>query len=90
MSGESEDDSEAPDPDDLLNRDELRAAGDSVPETDSDDATTGEDTDSTARSSPTPCPRCGTPVAMVTARGPGDTRVSPCGCRVRGNILDDE
>lgn len=88
MSGES-DDSGARDSGDRLDRDELRAAGDSIPGPDSDDATAGEDSDSAARPSPTPCPRCGTPIAMVTARGPDDARASPCGCRVHGGILDD-
>ncbi|WP_254864333.1 hypothetical protein [Halovivax gelatinilyticus] len=28
------------------------------------------------------CPRCGTPVAMLTICGPMDARVAPCGCRL--------
>ncbi|WP_263017722.1 hypothetical protein [Natronobiforma cellulositropha] len=28
------------------------------------------------------CPRCGEPMVLVTVRGPGDQRVSPCGCRL--------
>ncbi|WP_169732113.1 hypothetical protein [Halostagnicola larsenii] len=28
------------------------------------------------------CPRCGTPVALVTSRGPTEHICSPCGCEV--------
>ncbi|WP_263020953.1 hypothetical protein [Natronobiforma cellulositropha] len=28
------------------------------------------------------CPRCGGPMTVLTVRGPGDRRVSPCGCRL--------
>ena len=28
------------------------------------------------------CPECGSRIARVTTRGPGDVRASPCGCRI--------
>ncbi|GAB3033874.1 hypothetical protein [Natronobiforma cellulositropha] len=40
------------------------------------------DTDDDPSVLPSACPRCGTPMVLVTVRGPSDRRVSPCGCRL--------
>ncbi|GAB3038634.1 hypothetical protein [Natronobiforma cellulositropha] len=40
------------------------------------------DTDDDSAPALSPCPRCGDPMVLVTVRGPGDRRVSPCGCRL--------
>lgn len=36
------------------------------------------------------CPRCGTPVLVVTGLGPTEHVATPCGCRVPGDLLECE
>ncbi|ELY53621.1 hypothetical protein C493_13933 [Natronolimnohabitans innermongolicus JCM 12255] len=54
--------------------------------TDTDDSVARAD-DTAGRPS-IPCPRCGTPVALVRCRGPTTCRAAPCGCRVPTGALD--
>ncbi|RQG90711.1 hypothetical protein EA473_20330 [Natrarchaeobius chitinivorans] len=37
---------------------------------------------------PTRCPRCNTPIAMVSSTGPLTHIASPCGCQVSASVLD--
>ncbi|MBZ6496389.1 hypothetical protein [Natrinema longum] len=36
------------------------------------------------------CPRCGTPVAIVSATGPNRATASPCGCLVSPGLINRE
>ncbi|WP_243637900.1 hypothetical protein [Natrarchaeobius oligotrophus] len=39
---------------------------------------------------PTRCPRCGTPIAIVSSTGPTTHVATPCGCRVPGDVLEHD
>ncbi|WP_143825059.1 hypothetical protein [Natrinema ejinorense] len=36
------------------------------------------------------CPRCGTPVAIVSVTGPGRATAGPCGCLVSPGLMNRE